>query len=308
MSRASHAQRLPPPAETGYSTMTDDASQNAESEPLPDIEYKWISKIGAEQPQQPSCVAVGMFDGVHRGHRAVLEAARTYANQAGLQLVAVTFDSHPRDLLRPDRRIPLLQTPPARYERLLSAGADAVMALVFTSELAAKTPEQFLDLLCAQVRLRSVFVGDDFRFGAAAEGDCGLLRREGRARGFDVTIIPRMEFAKRPISSTRVRSAIAAGAIEEATAMLGVAHEVKVSALAFHSGHQMAWFHFPVGTAKPPSGRYLGRIRRSPYLPVTVEISAGKEPSKIWHWAEEPLDSLSSLYATPVMLELLDTA
>lgn len=272
------------------------------------IEYEWIPRLRAEPHRGPSCVAIGMFDGVHRGHRSLLQLARAHADRSGCQLIAVTFDVHPRSALSPAAAVPLLQTPLERYRRLLAAGADAVMALSFSRALAAKTPTEFLDFLCAETQLGAVFVGEDFRFGAKRAGDCDLLERQGAQRGFDVTVVPPLSDGDRAISSTRIRKAIAKGAIEEATSLLGAAHQVTVRALAFDSRRQVAMFSYPPEISKPPSGAYLARIRPLPYVPVTVELSEEPELSRIWHTPEEPVHSLSSLYASPVTLEFLDIA
>lgn len=273
-----------------------------------DLTYQWIPRLSAEPKGTPTCVAIGMFDGVHRGHRALLQAARAHADRHGSQLVAVTFDVHPRNVLGTGEKVPLLQAPMERYWRLLSAGADAVMVLPFTPSFARKPAGEFLDLLCAETDLQAVFVGEGFRFGAGRAGDCALLEAEGQRRGFEAHAVPPVEFGDRDISSTRIRKAIASGAIEEATSLLGVAHEVTVNVLAFDSRRQVAMFTFPPQISRPPIGSYLGRIRRMPCVPVTVEVTNAPQLSRIWHWPGEGTDSLSGLYAAPVTLEFLDTA
>jgi len=272
------------------------------------LAYEWIPRVTATPHDRPSCVVIGMFDGVHRGHQAVLDSARHHADEFGLQLVAVSFDADPGSLRDRNAAVPLLQNCSGRCQRLLSRGVDAVMILQSTREFAARTPAEFLELLYAELEIAAVFAGEGFRFGADRDGDCAVLRREAKRIGFSVRIVALARHRARPISSTDIRDAIARGAIDEATGLMGAAHEVIPDVVAFHSGHQVAMFRFPPGVVRPPRGEYLGRIRRWPRLPVSIDVSEGKQLSVIRHQPGEHIDSLSDIYSSDVVLELLDTA
>src|SRR5688572_17480836 len=133
-------------------------------------------------------VAIGNFDGVHRGHRALIAAARECARELGAPLGVVTFEPHPREVLAPDNAPPRL-TPFRIKARLLAAqGVEHLFALAFTPQLMAKTPEQFVhDVLAGGLGIRHVVVGYDFRFGHRRAGDVATLTTLGDEYGFGVT-------------------------------------------------------------------------------------------------------------------------
>jgi riboflavin kinase/FMN adenylyltransferase len=165
-------------------------------------------------------IAPGNHDGVHLGHQALIARARRHAEQHGLRTVALTFDPHPEVVLAPERAPTPLTTLPRRRELLLRAGADEVLVLAFTPELAALTPEAFLDALRAQ-GARGLVVGPDFRFGRGRAGDLALLERYGQEHGLAVLIEPNLLVDGGRVSSTAIREALRAGAVERACSLLG---------------------------------------------------------------------------------------
>ncbi len=172
-------------------------------------------------------VTVGNFDGVHRGHRALVTAARQEANRRSRPCVALTFDPHPAQVLAPDRAPRRIMTPAQRQEHLAALGVDALAVLPFTRELAAESPEAFVrQALVGRLGALSVVVGEDFRFGAARAGDVPLLRQLGSRLGFDVVAVPAVVEAGSAVSSTRIREALAEGDVETAAALLGRPHFV----------------------------------------------------------------------------------
>jgi len=271
-----------------------------------DIRYRWTPRLRATREEASCCVLAGMFDGVHKGHAQLLRAARAHADAEGLQLVAVTFDVDPASVASPRPSAPPLQTCWDRDMRLFSHGVDAVMTISATWQLTEMAPSEFLDFVESEVQVRSAFAGEGLRFGSGRTGDCALLQRHGAARGFDVSTVCHVECEKHePVTSERVRTAVTAGELELASSLLGVAHEVTVDVLAFHSGLQTAYFKLPPNTAKPPRGRYVGRVRNLGYIPVLVDVMDERELSRIQHLPEAPVDSMSALYASPVAVELL---
>ncbi|CAN5549044.1 hypothetical protein BH11ACT8_BH11ACT8_26840 [soil metagenome] len=123
-----------------------------------------------------SAVTIGNFDGVHRGHRAVVARARAAADEAGVPLVAVTFDPHPMAVLRPDHAPSMLTTLEERAVLLAEAGVDHVFALPFDLDVASWTPQEFVDrVLVSALHARAVVVGANFRFGHRAAGDVAFL-------------------------------------------------------------------------------------------------------------------------------------
>jgi riboflavin kinase/FMN adenylyltransferase len=172
----------------------------------------------------PAVVTVGNFDGVHRGHQDVLRVAKERC--AGLPLVAVTFDPHPLAVVRPEQLRPALTTLERRIELLHEHGADEVRVLAFDSEVAAWSPEEFVDrVLVERLRADTVVVGENFRFGHKNSGDIDLLGVIGDARGFDVVPVPLAGDAQ-AYSSTRVRELLESGDVASAADILGRPHEV----------------------------------------------------------------------------------
>jgi riboflavin kinase / FMN adenylyltransferase len=171
-----------------------------------------VARSVAELEPVPRAVAVGSFDGVHRGHRHVLQAAL----DAGLRPTVVTFYPHPRTVL--GNRVNLLATLERRLELLNDAGVEDTLVLEFTLELAQYEPEDFAERVLRPIGAQVVVAGDDFRFGQARRGDLALLER----LGFDTRRVPLVE----GVSSTRIRQLLRAGEIEEAARMLGRPPEV----------------------------------------------------------------------------------
>ena len=174
--------------------------------------------------QQPTYAAIGNFDGVHRGHRALLAHVMKFAAKAGARTGAVVFEPHPRRFFRPNDPPFLITTPQARDALLLAAGADAVFRLGFDKRLASSTPEEFVrDILKGELGLGGVAVGADFRFGAGRAGDAQSLERLCKSHGLAVEIIATLaeQGHSDKIGSTAIREAILSGAVDLAAHMLG---------------------------------------------------------------------------------------
>lgn len=168
-------------------------------------------------------VAIGNFDGVHRGHRAVLDIALSVAREAGAPAYALTFEPHPRSVFNPDR--PVFRLTPAEMKaRVLAAtGLNGVVSLPFTREFAGIEAEAFVhDILRGRLKIRHAVTGYDFHFGRARRGTPEFLEEAGRTDGFGVTIVsPENDEAGEAVSSTRIRTALAEGDIALANALLG---------------------------------------------------------------------------------------
>ena len=165
-------------------------------------------------------VTLGVFDGVHRGHAALVEATVRWARAQGVPAVALTFEPHPAAVLAPDRRPPMLCPLAHRVQKLLHLGIDAAVVQPFTQAFSELSATAFIEqVLVRGLRARAVVVGDDFRFGHRRAGDVATLQDAG---AFEVLAVPRVLDADgAPISSTRVRELITAGQLEQAHALLG---------------------------------------------------------------------------------------
>jgi riboflavin kinase / FMN adenylyltransferase len=172
-----------------------------------------VVRSPSELEKIPRAVAIGTFDGVHRGHKAAIAAAKS----AGLRSTVVTFDPHPRLVLGYD--VQLLTTLPRRIELLEEAGPDDILVLEFTEELSGLEPEEFVARVLEPIGTEAVVAAETFRFGRGRKGDVELLRRIG----LEVVDVPVVA----GVSSSRIRELLAAGEMREAAALLGRPHEVE---------------------------------------------------------------------------------
>ncbi len=180
----------------------------------------------------PSVVTVGKFDGVHRGHRAVLAQLVEAARERGLKSAVVTFDRHPLALLNPEAAPPAVVSAAQKRELLAGSGVDATLMLCFDRELADLEPQEFVDqVLVGALGARVVLAGSDFRFGRRGAGDIAFLQEQA---GLDVVLIDDVRAdadaagpGERRASSTWVREALGAGRVREAARILGRPHTVR---------------------------------------------------------------------------------
>ncbi len=211
----------------------------------------------------PSVVVIGNFDGVHQGHRAVIGRARELADAGGHALVAVTFDPHPMAVLRPEHAPSALTTLESRAELLAGAGVDHVFALPFSREIAAWSPEEFVDrVLVESLHAVAVVVGANFRFGNRAAGDLATLREAGASRGFEAVGIA-LDGGPQVWSSTYVRTCLTAGDVAGAAEALGRPFAVRGEVVVGDKrgrglGYPTANVPIGAGMAAPADGVYAG--------------------------------------------------
>ena len=220
----------------------------------------------------PVVLAVGFFDGVHKGHQEVLKSAVERARTIGGQAWVMTFDQHPLSLLAPYKRPRLLSSTSERLDLFKQVGIDGVLLVEFTREIAAQEPEDFVKWLCdkdsgsqAHSNLCEIRCGDNWRFGKQAEGTPEHLVQYGHRFGFEVVVVPYAGFNGVEISSTRIRCAIREGRLEEANQMLGRAYSITGKVVSGRGvGHRlnMATANIiPDVDLLPPQGVYAVRIR-----------------------------------------------
>ena len=171
---------------------------------------------------QAAAVAIGNFDGVHRGHRALIDRARQLAAAHDARTVVLTFDPHPSAVLSPKSAPPMLTSLERRIELLGEAGADVVVIEPFTRELANSAPNAFIDdVVLHSLRASAVVVGYDFTYGSSRAGTTAALRVHGNRAGIEVDIVAAVEVAGGVASSTKIRGHLAAGELEVAEQLLG---------------------------------------------------------------------------------------
>jgi riboflavin kinase/FMN adenylyltransferase len=170
----------------------------------------------------PSAVALGTFDGVHLGHRAILGTALARAREAGIEAVACTFDPHPMEVLQPERAPRPITPLDERLQLIGETGVDAVVVLAFTRELAAVEPEAFVkDVLLDRLHAREIVVGYNHSFGRGARGDARLLEALAGRLGFRAHVVPPMTVDGAAVSSTGIRTALQRGDVAAAARSLG---------------------------------------------------------------------------------------
>jgi riboflavin kinase/FMN adenylyltransferase len=252
-----------------------------------------VARTPAELPVAERAVAIGTFDGVHRGHRAVIEAARTSV----LRSTVVTFEPHPRLVL--GYAVQLLSTFERRVELIAGVGPDELLAVAFTLELSRLQPEEFVARVLEPIGTRVVFAGEDFRFGAGRRGDVALLRR----LGLEVRPVPLVA----GVSSSRIRELARTGDVAAAAELLGrpfelegtvVTGDQRGGTLGFPTANLAADEHLLV----PAYGIYAGTA-----LGTRAAISIGVNP----HYGGSErrieaflLDFQGDLYGRRLRLEL----
>lgn len=183
------------------------------------VAHRWEDLAGVAGPMT---MALGFFDGVHRGHQAVLRAAIERAAEWPAQAWVLTFNPHPLKVLRPQEAPRLLTSNEHKLRLMREAGMQGCLVLPFTAELAGREPEEFLQDLCtAAPQLKEIIAGTNWTFGRRARGNADLLRTWSAPRGIAVTLVPPVEWQGQPVSSTRIRRAVQEGDLEAARAMLG---------------------------------------------------------------------------------------
>ena len=213
--------------------------------------FNSIPEASAALPARPLHLAIGMFDGVHLGHHAVIESALHSARRSGGVAAVLTFWPHPSRLFRPENPVRLIMTPALKNRQLVRLGVDAVITQAFDANYASIEAEEFLPRLKrALPTLTTIYVGENWRFGRGRRGDIALLVAEGKKHGIAIVSAPRINQNGEPISSTRIRTYLEEGCLEEANALLG-------------------YTYFAEGVVIP--GKQLGRKLGFPTLNVAWE-------------------------------------
>lgn len=252
-----------------------------------------IAHAPSQLAREPRAVAIGMFDGVHRGHQAVMQEAV----DTGLAATVITFDPHPRVVL--GNRVELITTLERRLELLAETGVEATLVAGFTPELMRLEPEEFAETYLRATGAEVVIAGDDFRFGARRQGDLGLLER----LGFRVLCVQRVD----GVSSSAIRAGLADGDMAAVARMLGRPYELDGTVVAGDQrggtlGYPTANLAVDPTLACPRFGIYAGAALGHP-----AAVSVGTNP----HYGGterriEPylLDYSGDLYGTRLVVEL----
>ena len=180
-----------------------------------------LDELARLHSDNPTVVTVGMFDGVHRGHQYLVGRLKETAARMGCASAIITFTNHPRTVMRPDSRIPLLNTPEDRLRLLSEQGVDLVVPLSFTMEFSYLRAREFVEVLINSLNMKGLVIGPDFAFGYRREGTAEVLTALGEELGFSVEVVQPVAFDDLVVSSTEVRKCVEAGDMTHAAEMLG---------------------------------------------------------------------------------------
>ena len=242
---------------------------------------------GAHGQPRGSVVTIGVYDGVHLGHHAVLRLVRELADARTLAAVCVTFDRHPAEVVRPESAPKLLTTPEQKLELLDATGyLDLAFVLHFDEARSREAAEDFVqEVLVDAAHARLVVVGADFHFGKGRGGDVALLQRMGAELGFEVIGVGLEAAPGGTIySSTSIRELLAAGDVEAAAALLGRPHEVRGGVVegdrrGRELGYPTANVAVPARCCLPADGIYAGTFRGDDGMQRMASISLGRRPT-----------------------------
>ena len=239
-----------------------------------------------------SVVTIGAYDGVHRGHQAVIGQVRKEAQQLGCQSVVVTFDKHPASVVRPESAPKLLTDLDQKLELLQQTGIDATLIVEFNRERSTEDPALFVKrVLVDTLRAQVVVVGEDFHFGFNRGGNVAMLRELGKQFDFQVEpvkLIARPDGVEEPVSSTSIRRALAGGQVEIATNLLGRAYEVRGVVVngdkrGRRIGFPTANVEVPNAMCLPADGVYAGKFKCDDGSMHACAINLGRRPTFFEH-------------------------
>lgn len=218
-------------------------------------------------------IALGMFDGMHIGHRTLIEQTVAFAEKNGCKSMVYTFTNHPLAVLGRDPGA--LMTVEERTDRMKKLGVDTVVMLPFSLEFAAMPPEAFLAQLVERYHMRAAFAGFNYTFGDRGKGDEPLLRNYGGKHGFSVHILQPVLYDGLPVSSTRVRKAILSGDVEAAGAMLGEPYPI--TGVISERIEKRYLFSPNAQKVIPGSGLYTAEVadRSERFFTVRAEVNDG---------------------------------
>jgi riboflavin kinase/FMN adenylyltransferase len=239
---------------------------------------------------RPTAIALGSFDGLHRGHRSVIAAISAGENRQaacdGPVPTVVSFWPHPREVLYGEKRL-RLDLPREKLSLLEPLGIRQLVMVPFDRELATLSPEEFItQVLSDQLQAHQIAVGENFRFGAGRRGDCDDLVRIGRRHGIDVTVLPSLEDGDGRLSSSRIRRALAAGQLTEAQRLLDRPYRFSGTVIAGRGlGRELGWptLNIAVDGRKflPMEGVYAARAWRAGggSEPMAAVMNLGPQPT-----------------------------
>lgn len=261
-----------------------------------------------------TCAAIGIFDGVHRGHQYLIKQMLMTARRLGARPIVITFFPHPAHVLRPDLKLGYLTSLDRRFRLLKCLGVDACLVVRFNRSFARIQPQKFIkDILVKKLGVKAVFVGDDFRFGKDRSGDIALFQRLGPKYGYEMHAVSGLKQGREVISSTRIRRLVGTGKLNEAVRLLG--RGVSISGTVVKGSKRGKSLGFPTANIAyeedilPPQGVYvvkvlLGKKEYPAIANIGTRPSFEKQISKP-HLEVYILDFSKSIYGKHLEVEFL---
>ena len=268
--------------------------------PLPCSAVQVIQDFGRLEGVEGTAASIGVYDGVHVGHQAVIGQLLSEAERLGVAPAVITFDRHPALVLRPENAPKLLNSLDQKLELLEAAGIEYVYLIEFSPDRAHTMPEDFVrEVFVGRMRVRSVVVGEDFHFGRARLGNIDTLRKFGDAMGFEVRAVALLHHDEKwpePVSSTAVRRALTGGDVCTAAAMLGRNHEIRGKVVLGDRRGMTIGFptaNIPVSMvmAWPADAVYAGWYTRPDGSRYMAAINIGRRPTFYEHAQQSLLEA-----------------
>ncbi|MBR2822231.1 MAG: riboflavin biosynthesis protein RibF [Clostridia bacterium] len=269
----------------------------------------------SERDHRPRVIALGTFDGVHRGHQELIRQGKKLAEETGAVLRVCTFDRHPMEILRPEAAPGRLTDSVEQARRLRAFGAEEIRVIPFTRETAGTEPEDFLRSLRETNRITALVAGWNYTFGRKGRGTAETLEADGRAHGYRVIIVPPVTTAEGTvISSTEIRERLAAGDLDGANGMLGSPYTIRGQVT--HGTHRGTGMGSPTANIRPEEkkclpayGVYIGRLKtgegtRKALVNIGVQPTMPSGEVKVEAWALD-LPPETDLYDEEAEVELL---
>jgi len=261
-----------------------------------------------------TCAAIGIFDGVHRGHQYLIKKMLTTAQRLGARPVVITFFPHPAHVLRPDLKLGYLTSLDDRFRCLSDLGVAICLVVRFNRSFAKIHPEKFIkDILVKKLGVKAVFVGDDFRFGKDRSGDIALFQKLAVEYGYEMHAVSALKQGRTIISSTRIRKLVGEGKLNEAARLLG--RGVSISGAVVKGSNRGKRLGFPTANIAyevdilPPQGVYvvkvlLGKKKYLSLANIGTRPSFEKQISKL-HLEVHILDFSKNIYGQRLEVEFL---
>ena len=230
-----------------------------------------VRRLGTLEPGVPYVATIGKFDGVHLGHRFLIDRVKQRAAELGARSAVITFDPHPLLVLRPGQPFAQLTCLSDKIKLIAGLDVDLLLIITFTPQLAAQTPEEFMTNLMGHLRLRRLIEGEDFALGKGRTGTPAVLKEIGERLGYEVEIVPRRHVDGVEVSSKTIRRLLDEGDVAGAARLLGRAPTVSGPVVeGARRGRQLGWptanLSVDEGLLMPADGIYAG-VATSPELP-----------------------------------------